>query len=702
MSSDPNVKIKKYFDDFYPKAMEAAEKQAGLFIDSLQLSKKPLESQITCLNEELLSIKDDIDVFDRKEYIHFAKHKEIILNIYSSRVLLLGVNERSLIEQALIFSSKKNEIIRLINDLKSQLPAFSFSAFLKNENNTQFYSLRECPNGVSQDEYTKMKNFQTQKKFECVQTETSKLLKAFFSDIESNDEQTFIDQEKIQIAFIFKNATEWNSKRLFSEITKLKGINSDELNVSLDFYDDFLLFCNGKILNCKLSPGYFTETLKQLKNNQHSNPPIFCISLAAYESCLCEIEKGNTTLSSYLINNYEDVFVQTYNDGIRMAENQIKLFSSNSELDSITPEKYAEAIINELNHLRSKFKAPNIADYYNYLHDNESLKALFLNNCLFAEEVEPNINALKQAIVINEMVCFLLEEVVEIESISPDFKLSTTNFEFILQIFQLQIHMAPSSDILNQLLNILSDTFSKLKNPETPLWFIIEDFKDAICDVYQQSENNLIEILKLAESENSKPFIADKIRDLNIKLPRKNILDNSLLQCIESLRNVFDAQLEYLKLKSDCSSSAVDLILNENIKNEEIASEKIEFLPRQSDFRGTGRSPVSYSDIRKPDLFSKFEIDLFESGLIDEKYNFTDKHGNKNFLAALYKILIAKRYFREINSSNGKSFEPHHFRQYLDHRYSVDTTQQFKNCTSKQIDSFKYKYNWVQNIDFCR
>jgi hypothetical protein len=151
------------------------------------------------------------------------------------------------------------------------------------------------------------------------------------------------------------------------------------------------------------------------------------------------------------------------------------------------------------------------------------------------------------------------------------------------------------------------------------------------------------------------------------------------------------------------------MIIPESIpENEPIVEEQqpeakvIEFIPKQSDFKGKGKSPVQYSDIRNPELFSKFEIELFESSLINEEYNFNDKHGNKNLLAALYIILIEKNYFRRTNTRNSKPFEPHHFRQYLDHRYNVDTTQQFKKCTKEQIASFKYKHTWVDNIDFCR
>lgn len=150
------------------------------------------------------------------------------------------------------------------------------------------------------------------------------------------------------------------------------------------------------------------------------------------------------------------------------------------------------------------------------------------------------------------------------------------------------------------------------------------------------------------------------------------------------------------------------IIANEPVQNNEPTEEGgkseeiVEFIPRQSDFRGTNRSTVRYSDIRNQEMFSKFEIELFISGIIDEDYNYTKIHGNQNLLAALYKILIDKNYFRKTNSRTGKSFEPHHIRQYLDHRYSVDTTQQFKKCTTEKIEYFKYKYSWVENIDFCR
>lgn len=128
----------------------------------------------------------------------------------------------------------------------------------------------------------------------------------------------------------------------------------------------------------------------------------------------------------------------------------------------------------------------------------------------------------------------------------------------------------------------------------------------------------------------------------------------------------------------------------------------VDFIPRQSDFRGAGPSPVSYAAIRNVDAFTQFEKELFESKIINEQYEFQKKRGNKEILAALYKILIQKNYFLKKNFKRKSSFEEFHYRQYLDYRYQVDTSQQFRKCTQEDIEKFKYKYRWIENIDYCR
>jgi hypothetical protein len=100
--------------------------------------------------------------------------------------------------------------------------------------------------------------------------------------------------------------------------------------------------------------------------------------------------------------------------------------------------------------------------------------------------------------------------------------------------------------------------------------------------------------------------------------------------------------------------------------------------------------------------FTQFEKELFESKIINEEYEFQKKRGNQELLAAIYKILIQKKYFRDINAKNGRAFDACHYRQYLDYRYQVDTSQQFRRCTQDDIQKFKQKHYWIDNIAYCR
>lgn len=124
-----------------------------------------------------------------------------------------------------------------------------------------------------------------------------------------------------------------------------------------------------------------------------------------------------------------------------------------------------------------------------------------------------------------------------------------------------------------------------------------------------------------------------------------------------------------------------------------------EFVPRKEDFRPGYRGKLEFDDILKKQQFSRIEEYLYEYEFIDQDYNFTDKHDRKKQLAAIYRLLISKDYFRKKNfKSPRKEFEPSNYRQYLDHRYHVNTSQQFSRITTEDIEKVKFKYFWLNNI----
>ncbi|MFZ4399910.1 MAG: hypothetical protein ACOYO1_07750 [Bacteroidales bacterium] len=138
-----------------------------------------------------------------------------------------------------------------------------------------------------------------------------------------------------------------------------------------------------------------------------------------------------------------------------------------------------------------------------------------------------------------------------------------------------------------------------------------------------------------------------------------------------------------------------------SVSEVEKKNEKPEFIPNKSDFRTGYKGKLSFDDIRNVELFSEVEKKLYDNEYINLEYNFTNKHNKKKELAAIFKILISKKYFRDKNFKHHNKFRDADYRQYLDHRYNVDTSQQFRKCTPVDIDSITNSIFWLDNLSSC-
>lgn len=135
------------------------------------------------------------------------------------------------------------------------------------------------------------------------------------------------------------------------------------------------------------------------------------------------------------------------------------------------------------------------------------------------------------------------------------------------------------------------------------------------------------------------------------------------------------------------------------IKKEATIEKKLE--PREYDFRPGYSGKLTFNEIRNKTSFNLFENNLYQEGIIDENFNFTNKHGAKKILAALFNILIDKNYFKEKNRLHLKKFTRANYRQYLDHRYNVNTSQEFRKTQTEYIDDIQTKIYWISKIPHC-
>jgi hypothetical protein len=126
----------------------------------------------------------------------------------------------------------------------------------------------------------------------------------------------------------------------------------------------------------------------------------------------------------------------------------------------------------------------------------------------------------------------------------------------------------------------------------------------------------------------------------------------------------------------------------------------IGFRPVKNDIRPILLSKADYSIIKYPDRFAAVEEQLVEYDIIDDSYHFikNKKQSNHTLLAAVYRELIDKNYFRRNIIGSAKKYTDNDIRKYLDERYGTDTSQQFRKLANEQREQAKRKLPWVEKI----
>ena len=101
--------------------------------------------------------------------------------------------------------------------------------------------------------------------------------------------------------------------------------------------------------------------------------------------------------------------------------------------------------------------------------------------------------------------------------------------------------------------------------------------------------------------------------------------------------------------------------------------------------------------------FAQVEEELYDRGLIDNKYHFTNKHGQKKYLAAYYHQLIRKGFFNKRIFPGNIEVKNRDITKFLDHRYRTNVDKQFRLWNNKQEELLNYieKDYWLDHIPPC-
>jgi len=543
MINDFNQQIREHFDGLYKPARQEAQRRAALFVKELQIDDLEPDQCAVKLHRELQVLKQEMADFEGREYIHFAAYETVIYKIYSARLIFHGRKEETKLKEAFILSERLNSLEKQYQDILLQLPSFTFVDFLKNKRHIVFYELNQKPYGTPEEDYLKIRNWQTRRKVECVSLETKTFMKNFIRKVGDQLEGTDLLRSEIQqLEYIYKNVTEFTVPQFFTELSKLRGLAADFRPAKEEeFFDAFCRFMNGDGMRSSLSPQFFQSALKDIRSGKISCPPICCWSFIKYDRWLTDILEGKKDLNDTSETSYDYLFDLTFDEGRVKSENIIADFKNKYPSDVIPVAEYQSIIYTELNKLRTQFNELVNPDYYHYLPETETVKNYFVNNCFLNIEIEKHTDELKQVIFLNEMIVFLLQELLRMHEnpIDPAFN----NLLLDLQITDLITSMVPEPDLIDQILEAFSQTTSQSMNGRKPQLFIINDLKDSLDIIFDQAAYNMQRLFENQPNEKKGQFVTCQIRDLKLKKHNANRNEYTLHRYFADLMELFTIEL---------------------------------------------------------------------------------------------------------------------------------------------------------------
>ncbi|MBR9831352.1 hypothetical protein GYB57_04320 [bacterium] len=238
--------------------------------------------------------------------------------------------------------------------------------------------------------------------------------------------------------------------------------------------------------------------------------------------------------------------------------------------------------------------------------------------------------------------------------------------------------------------------------------FIVEDFYTQFLNepIPEQLPIKNLQVIEIA------PKPAEKLDSVTNKI---NQFNSFIYKDVDN--NLEAIKLFYESLKNQENINGEDKPTNhKNFKKffdeSEIEEPKINdskklsasFIPIKDDLITPPKKIHTYKQIvYKPDWFARFEKQLFDYGYINEEYRFTDRHGDKQILAAIYHQLILKDYFYKRTFQPNKVITQRHICKFLDNRYSTDVDRQFRNLGNDQSKLFEFidKNLWLSKLASC-
>ncbi len=621
MTTDLNQQLSQHFEIIYQSAWEDAQLKAELYFEKLQLHSYGINEQLLILLKELGLVNQETEDMEYKEYFQFATDKENCFKIYSSRLLFYNQDEKTQLRKGCILSERNVRLTRIFGETKLKLPPFTFSDFRCNKRNVVFYEIGRKPLRTTDEDYLKIRNWQTKKKVECVTMEATKFKQRFIESVGANAVlKDHLDAEIQKLECVFKNIKQLSPREFIAELVKLKALSFVAMPENEnEFHDSFCKFKAGDQLRSSLTPQFFESSIKTIKGNKISNPPVCCWSFIKYDKWLYGVRDGEVDLRDVSELQYDQLFAKSFQEGYDRSQRVMADFKIKYPSDSKTVEEYKPVILGELDNLRIQFNSLKNTDYYYLLPDTEAVKNCFINNCLLDVKIEIQSEEFKETVVLYNMIAFLQMELLRIDKNPIEAVIDQMALD--CQITDTIASMVPKSKLINQLLKVLSTTLIQAANRKYPILFIAQNLKDALKDIYDQAVEHLLQLFDSEETSKKAPFVSDQYKDMLLKERSVNREGRELNEYFNDFKGILAIELDYLKVQPSYNAIDIeDLLRGQSTGSLKNANEENNSIDKYNNFntkalaynykpKGEDRLPVVFEELNKLKAISE-EIKL--------------------------------------------------------------------------------------------
>lgn len=530
MASDPHIQIKHRCDEIISEARKNAIEQDKQDIQDLNLEKLSAEEQIWKLISEKQAVKQKADRLEKKEYYRLDRYDHLISILYLSRLVCLNQDDEQAIRDGILINVKEQHIDLLLSKAKEHIKPFTFDDFISNQCNIVFYDLDEKPGTTSDEDYERIRSWQTNKKISCIKLEFNKFRENFKKAVKDEIiiHDSLLDEIK-QVRNILNDGAIWKEKQFHDELIKLKGLADIILPEDIiRMHQEFCLFLKGNNFKSRLSPRFFETTMKNIEAGRISELPIFGLSLSMYFRWLLHVSMFKKVAFHRAEFSFDTLFANTMKEGEDKKDNAINSVKKKAMDRSYNDLHYERFIVKGMEEQRKLFNKLEYPHYFKFLEQKELLKNCFIEDCLRSLDIEKPKEALRQTIIMNENIQFYCEELCLLKQ-NPLIPSADQLSEITLMTVTL-CHMAPGSELINLFLDTREMIKKQVYNERIPLFFICENADGLFTEIFEKAVMNFKKLVEDLPIEDKGRFISEMLREINymetlngFKCRKKNI-----------------------------------------------------------------------------------------------------------------------------------------------------------------------------------